>query len=227
MVRGIGAVLALNKIDILALGRGSLTDNSNASIVFAANNIVATWSSANTYSQYNVVEYSGAVYRSKINSNTNNEPDTNPSDWETMYYDPKDGDVCVVVEGSSSTILQRKGGVWSALVPAPIEVSLVDGQVSPTPALVFLGSNLPFAKVEYTLARGSAPGRTRKGVFNVLNDAVVSSVSYDHEFTDIGTDVAAYMYWSYSGTNVQLLYTSTSESIPLTLRYTLSGWSYP
>jgi hypothetical protein len=227
LVRRIGEFVAQQKIDVLALGRGPLTDNSNASIVFEANNLVATWSSATTYAQYNVVEYSGVIYRSKISSNTNNEPDTNPNDWETLYIGPKDGDVCIVVNGTGSTVLQRKSGLWQALVAAPIVVPLVDGQPTPTPAVVFIGNSLTFAKVEYTLARGTYPaaGRTRKGLFNVLNDGVVSDVEYDHTFNDIGTDVAAWLTWGYSGANVQLLYTSVTNGVPLYLEYTIAGWS--
>jgi len=219
--------VAKQQVDVLALGRGNLNSSTDASTVFSANNVVTTWSSSTTYAQYNVVEYAGNAYRSKIASNLNNEPDTSPNDWETLYVGVKDGDVCVVIAGSGSTILQRKSTVWSALVAAPIVVPLVDGQASPATAIQFLGNSLTYAKVTYTLVRGTYPsaGRMRAGTFNVLNDGVVSNVSYDHEFTDIGADVEAYMSWTYSGTNVELQYTSTSLGVPLYFEYSISGWS--
>lgn len=216
--------MALEKIDILALGRGNLTDNSNAAIVFSANNIVSTWDNSISYDQYNVVEYSGRVYRSKVALNVGNQPDISPSQWETMYVGVKDGDVAMVIDGASSTILQRAGGLWRDLAGNPATVALVDGQVSPADAFVFLGSDKSFAHVEYTIRRGAGQDRKRKGDYNILNDNSIA-VEYDHSYVEIGTDVNVTVTWDISGGNVRMRYTSALETIPIELRYSLKGWN--
>jgi hypothetical protein len=216
--------MALQKSDVFAIGRGSLTDNSNAAILYTANNLVGTWDSGTTYSQYNVVEFSGRVYRSKVNSNLNLQPSTNPNSWETLYIGPKDGDVAFVILGSSSTILQRGNGLWAPLAGQPLTVSLNDGQVVATPAFVFLGSSKAFAQMEYTVRRGTGQGRKRRGIMNILNDTV-ATVEYDHEFNELGLDVNMYMTWDMSGGNARLMYTSGTEGTQLELKYVLRGWS--
>jgi hypothetical protein len=178
-----------------------------------------------TYAQYNVVEYSGTVYRSKISSNTNLEPDTNPNSWETLFVGIQDGDIAVVVNGSSSAITQRTSGAFVSTGSTPISVTLADNQPSPTVAVTFLGSSFAFAKFEYTLTRGAGQGQKRKGTYNVLNDTTITDVEYDHMFNDIGNDVGVSMTWSYSGASVQLLYTSTNQGLALALKYTLGGWT--
>jgi hypothetical protein len=215
--------LALNKIDVISLGRGNLTDNSNAAIMFSANNLVSTWTAITTYAQYNVVEYSGKVYRSKVASNLNLQPDTNPNSWEVLYSSPKDGDVAFIINGASSQILQRKGTVWSDITGQPLTISLTDGQLVATDAFVFLGSQLPFAKVEYTVKRGSGEGRKRKGEYNILNDASLA-FEYDHEFLDIGVFVNVTFSWAMSAGFVRLRYTSVNEGSPIELKYSLRGW---
>lgn len=216
--------MALEKIDVLALGRGNLTDNSNAAIGFSSNSPVDLWSSGVTYAQYNVIEYSGRVYRSKVASNLANQPDISPNQWETLYIGVKDGDFAFIVNGANSLIMQRVAGAWTGLGDSAIQVTLVDGQASPTPAFVFIGSTKSFAKMEYTLRRGVGQGRRRKGVMNILNDNI-SVVERDHYFNDIGTDVNAWITVDMSGANVRVLYTSGAESIPLDMKYTLKGWT--
>lgn len=223
-VRRIGENLALQKIDVLALGRGNLTDNSGAVIMFTANNLVGIWAGGTTYAQYNVVEYSGRVFRSKIAGNLGNQPDVSPNEWETLYVGPKDGDVAIILDGANSSISQRISSNWTVSGNTTVIVALADGQVSPADAFVFVGSNLAFAKVEYTLKRGTGEGRKRKGLFNVLNDTA-TTVEYDHQFTDIGADVNVYMFWDMSGGNVRLRYTSGAEAVAIELKYTLQGWT--
>lgn len=216
--------MALQKIDTLALGRGAITDNTNAAIVFSANNLVDVWSNAVSYSQYNVVEYSGRIYRSKVNANLNLQPDTNPNSWETLYIGPKDGDAAFVISGSNSTVLQRVNSIWSPISGQPLTIALNDGQVAPATAFVFLGSTKAFGQVEYTLKRGGGHGRKRRGVFNVLNDTA-TSIDYDHEFNDIGIDVNVYLFWDMSGGNARLQYTSGTEGVAIQLKYILRGWT--
>jgi len=216
--------LALEKIDVLALGRGNLTDNTNAILAFSANNLVDFWDVGISYGQYNVVEYSGRVYRSKVVGNLANQPDLSPNQWETLYIGPKDGDFAFVIAGANSTILQRVAGAWSNLGAAPATVALVDGQVAPAPAIVFLGSSRAFAKAEYTLRRGSGQGRKRRGQFNALNDTI-SVIEWDHQFNEIGSDVNAWLFWDMNAGNARLMYTSGLEGVTLELKYTLKGWT--
>jgi hypothetical protein len=219
--------MALNKFDVLGLGRGTLSDNANTAILFTSNNLVNNWDTGATYAQYNVVEYSGRIYRSKINSNLAFQPDINPNSWETLYVGPKDGDVNFVVNGGNSTILQRLGGIWSSLAAQEVSLSLslplVDGQVAATTAFLFLGSANAFANVRYTVRRGTGYGRERRGTFNILNDTI-SNIAYDHEFSEIGADVNVPLSWDIVGGNVRLRYTSAAESVPIQLTYMLEGW---
>lgn len=216
--------MALEKIDVLALGRGNLTDNSNAIIAFSSNNIVALWDIGTSYSQYNVIEYSGRVYRSKINANLANQPDTSPNQWETLYIGVKDGDVAFVIQGATSTILQRAGGVWVDLGRTPIAISLVDGQLTPADAIVFVGSDKSWAKIEATVRRGVGHGRKRKSLYNVLNDNA-SVIEYDHTFTDIGLDINVTFTWAMAGGNVHMQYVSDLEGVAIEMTYSLLGWS--
>jgi hypothetical protein len=216
--------VSLNKFDVLALGRGALTDNSNAIIAISSNNVVGTWSSSTTYAQYNVVEYSGKVYRSKIPANLNNQPDTSPSQWEVLYSGPKDGDVSFAILGSQSTIFQRQGGAWRDLVGQSVAVPLTDGQLTPADAVVFLASARPFAHIEYTVRRGFGHDRKRKGDFDILTDTSFS-IEYSHSFTEIGSDVNVSLTPTISGGNVHLTYTSVNEGFPIELRYSIRGWA--
>lgn len=215
--------VASQKIDSLALGRGSLTDNSNAAIVFSSNNLVGYWDVSATYSQYNCLEYSGKMYRSKVNSNIGLQPDTNPNSWEVLYTGTKDGDVAVIIQGSSSTIYQRAANIWTGIGEVPLTITLVDGQATLADALVFVGSSKPFANIEYILQRTTGNGRKRKGDFNILNDGF-STVSYDHSFAEIGNDVNAWLSIVMESGSVKLKYTSGSEGVPLTLKYVLKGF---
>lgn len=216
--------MALEKIDVLALGRGNLTDNSNAAIAFSANNTVALWAIGITYAQYNIVEYSGRVYRSKVASNLGNQPDTSPSQWETLYLGVKDGDVAFVINGGASTILQRAGGVWTDLGSAPATVALVDGQLSPADAIVFLGSDKSWARISATIRRGSGHGRKRMSVYGILNDNI-SDVEYSHKFDDIGSDINVVFTFIMSGGNVHMQYTSASEGNAIEMKYIIEGWT--
>lgn len=107
--------MALTKIDILNLGRGSLNSSAGTVRVFTSNNVPSVWSNTVTYNQYNVVEYGTTVYRSKIPANLGNQPDISPNQWEVLYHNLTDGDVVFVVNGSSSDMRQRISGVWVKL----------------------------------------------------------------------------------------------------------------
>ena len=120
--------MAVTKNDVLVLGRGFLNDNSQGAVIFTANNIVAYWDSSYTYSQYNVVEYAGSVYRSKINSNTTNEPDVSPSAWEVLYNGTKDGDFAFII-GTGATILQRESGFWVVFGNHPAAAAFYDESI--------------------------------------------------------------------------------------------------
>lgn len=214
--------MALNKIDVLSLGRGSLKDNDNAIIAFSANNIVADWSAATTYAQYNIVEHSGKVYRSKVASNLANDPTSSPSQWETLYSNVKDGDICFVISGADSTILQRANGTWKAYRHPAIHLSLTEGAYQSS-ALTFIGGSYHFAKMEYTIKRGSGEGRKRVGTLDILNDGT-SDISYSHEFTEIGDDVNVWLTPTISAGIVDIKYDSAFEGNDIFMEYKLLGW---
>ena len=215
--------MALVKHDLLSLGRGNLTNNVDAAVVLTSNIVIATWSAVITYNQYNVVEYSSKIYRAKVGANLNFQPDTNPNSWETLYALPKDGDVCIVINGTGSSVTQRSNGIWSSIGGTPLKVVLVDGQLTAADALIFLGATWPFASIEYTVKRGAGHGRKRKGEFNILNDTL-SALDYDHEFMETGSDVNVPLSFTMSGGYVRLQYTSVAEGSPIELTYILKGW---
>jgi hypothetical protein len=62
----------------------------------------STWNSASTYSSTDVVFWLGSSYKSKANSNINNQPDLSPTWWEFLAQ-----------EGSPGIVFK---GVWSSLV---------------------------------------------------------------------------------------------------------------
>jgi hypothetical protein len=160
--------MALTKVDSLSIGRGSLSDNTNAVICFTSNCPLALWDAFISYTQYNCVEYSGKVYRSKIVGNANNQPDISPSDWEVLYSGVKDGDVSFIIAASNSTVSQRVAGVWQAIGGVPVTVALTDGQLTPTDAIVFIGATKAWGQLDYTIRRGSGQGRKRRGRMNIL-----------------------------------------------------------
>jgi hypothetical protein len=218
--------VALNKVDVLSIGRGSLVDNTNAAIVFTSNNPVITWSSLTNYAQYNCVEYASKVYRSKIAGNLNNQPNISPNQWEVLYSGTKDGDIAVVVAGSGSNLYQRVLGVWSALGGTPATIALNDNQVTPADAIVFVGLSSAWAKIEYTIRRGAGHARKRKGELNILNNTIVTDLTYGHTFMDFGTDIGVSLTVVPSGTNVAVKYTSTNESVAIEMKWLLSqGWT--
>ena len=51
-----------------------------------------TYSGSTTYAQGDIVAYNSSSYVSLINSNTGNEPDTNPSDWAVLAAQGPTGD---------------------------------------------------------------------------------------------------------------------------------------
>jgi hypothetical protein len=215
--------MALNKIDVLSLGRGSLKDNSNSIIAFSSNSEVQTWSNTTTYAQYNVVEHSSKIYRSKVASNLSNTPDASPNQWETLYSDPKDGDICFVINGANSNIMQRANSVWVKYRETKIQITLNDGQILPAAIFTYIGSTNYFSTLEYTIKRGAGHNRKRAGTMKILNDGS-SDVAYDHEFTEIGDDVDTWITPVISGGTVQLQYTSGFEGSSIQLEYKLTGW---
>jgi hypothetical protein len=185
--------VAVQKSDILILGQGGLTDNSQGSVLITANNAVAYWLNTTTYSQFNVVEYAGSMYRSKIFSNVGNQPSTSPSDWQVLYRNPKDGDFAFTI-GSGATILQRELSVWTVFGNHPAISASYDEQIdfvasSPGPhqmvGPVFSGTNISlppnsrtlFSTEFYTVGSGSLE-------LFLNGDKLLVSDDYD----EVGTD---------------------------------------
>lgn len=214
--------MAKQKIDVLSIGRGGLQDNTNAIHSFSANNLVALWSNLTSYAQYNVVEYSGKVYRSKVAGNLGNQPDTSPNQWETLYNDVKDGDLAFVYNGINSTVLQRASGIWTSVGGTPVAVALVDGQVSPAVAFSYPAS-FRRAIIKFSITRGT-DARIKEGTWEVLNDGV-SNVEYSEEFTTMGADVnVSDAGFAFNGSNIEWSYTSANEGVGITLHWQMKGW---
>ena len=137
---------------------------------------------------------------------------------------PKDGDIALVVNGASSTIQQRQSGLWKSAFDVPVEINLVDGQVTPAVAVTFLGNSFNYAKLEYTIKRGPLHGRKRAGEYVLLNDGS-TGLGYSNEFTEIGSDVNVTIAPVMNAGNVELQYTSANEGILISMKYLLKGWS--
>ena len=117
--------MAQTRIDALILGRGPITNATDAASVFTANNAVDFYSALTTYSQYNCAESGGHMWRSKVAGNIGNTPASSPNYWERLYSSTKDGDFCFVI-GSGATIMQRQGGVWLVFGNHPSYVAAYD-----------------------------------------------------------------------------------------------------
>jgi hypothetical protein len=103
--------MAINRFDVLQLGRGPITNATDAATIFTANNTVTFYSALTVYAQYNVAESGGHMWRSKVAGNVGNLPSASPNFWERLYSGTKDGDFAFVI-GSGATIMQRQGGLW-------------------------------------------------------------------------------------------------------------------
>src|SRR5271166_261155 len=158
------------KNEVIIIGTSSINQNATSSQIFSSTSAISQWVIGDSYSVGNCVEYSSAIYRSLINSNVGNQPDISPSDWEQVINPTKDGDIAIVVNGPSSDIEQRSNGIWDSIAETPIAVGLVDGQVSPAPALQYTGSVLPYVAITYTLRRGVGTGNAQEGVIVIQND---------------------------------------------------------
>ena len=211
------------KIDVLAIGKGHIRDNASTSIVFNSNLKVDYWSMSPTYLEGNVVEDSGYLFRA-LATNTNSAPTLVNTDWEVLLIAPKDGDIALVVNGASSTMQQRQAGQWVAAFDVPVEISLVDGQLTPVAAITFLGSSFYYAKLEYTIRRGALHGRKRAGEMIILNDGT-AGIDYNDEWVDTGVDVNVTLTPVMNAGNVEVQYTSAAEGILLSMKYILKGWS--
>lgn len=216
--------MALQKTEALSLGTGSLLDHSKSIVAFSSPNEIAIWSSSAIYQANETVEYSNTIWRS-VTTNTSSTPtDTNPN-WQIIYKNCKDGDVCFVFNGLTSNIMQRAGSVWLKYKQTSLQVNppLIDGQITPASAITFIGSDSYFSKLEYTIKRGAGEGRKRAGAMNILNDGT-NLLNYDHEFTEIGTDIQVWITPIISAGTVQIQYTSVAEGNPISMSYMLKGW---
>lgn len=214
--------MATQKIEALSLGKGNLLDQSQAAVITAGTNIVQLWSSSGVYASNTLVEHASDMWRALI-TNTNSIPSTSNPNWELVYKGCKDGDINIVIAGGNSTLTQRTNGVWQSFRENTITAILLDGQTSPAVAFTFVGTDRFFTKFEYTIKRDTE-SRKRRGSMNILTDGA-SELDYDHEFNEIGADVNVWLTPVLVGSDVQLQYTSATESNTITMKYTLKGWS--
>lgn len=214
--------MSIQKFEALSLGKGNLLDQSQSTVITAGVNIVTIWNSSGVYTANTLVEHAGTMWRSLL-TNTNSTPDISNPNWEIVYKGVKDGDVNIVIAGTSSTLTQRTSGEWLSFRDNVITTNLLDNQLAPAVAFTFIGSSRFFAKLEYTIKR-DVESRKRRGVMNILQDGA-TEIEYDHEFNEIGADVNVWLTPVLSGSDVQLQYTSGNEGNTITMRYTLNGWS--
>ena len=216
--------MAQEKLNVMAIGPGNMTSQAATARLFASNLACTTFDPAVTYAANNVVEYSGNIYRSLQGSNIGNTPASGSAYWHLELVSTHDGDVCFVVNGSSSSIQQRSGGLWVSAGGTPVEISLVDGQLTATDAFVYAGSFLPYAEIQYTIRRGAGQGSKRKGLLIILNDGS-GTFQYSHEFLELGNDIGVTLVLSMAGGTFHVGYTSVATGAPITMDYTLKGWA--
>lgn len=212
------------KNEVIIIGTGSINSNNTSCQQFSSNVAITTWIGSVSYGIGNCVEYSSVIYRSLINSNMGNEPDLNPTYWETVLTSTKDGDIAFIINGGSSDINIRQNNVWVSITIQPSTVALVDGQVSPAPALSYPANVFPYAMIEYTVRRGAGTGRAQEGVIYVQTDQSLIT-NYRHQFSHIGNAVNVTFSVSISGGVVYLNYTSVNEGVPIQFKYIVKGWS--
>lgn len=215
--------MAQSKVNLIRLGPGQLVSNVATSRIFTSNFRQDVYAALTTYALNNTVEYSGSIWRSLQNANTGNTPALGVW-WEEIYKGVQDGDICVVLNGASSDIQQRISSTWVSLQGQPTRVTLVDGQVLPAVALSYVAATYPMAVIEYTVKRGSGYGNQRHGKIVILNDGT-SAPSWSHEFEENGIGVNVDFVYQISGTNVEVLYTSSLMGVAVELVYRIKGWN--
>lgn len=97
-------------------------------------------------------------------------------------------------------------------------VTLLDNQVSFTPAFTFLDS-YKFANISYSIERN---GDTQIGRLLVTQNGAITSLADDNTFTNsLGVTFDADL----SGGDVRILYTTTSTGFDASLKYKIEKWS--
>ena len=108
-------------------------------------------------------------------------------------------------------------GLDQTILSAPI--TIVDNTSSPTALFVYSASTFPYAVIEYSIVRD---GQYRVGRFLVANNTSVTSESDDYvETNTTGVTLTATIV----GSNVVVMYTSTSTGFNGTFKYSGRTWS--
>ncbi|MGH7241143.1 MAG: hypothetical protein ACREGB_02485, partial [Candidatus Saccharimonadales bacterium] len=118
--------MAQQKLEALIVGKGNMLSSTGSTTVIAGSNQIDFYSSVVAYDAENIVEYSGKIYRSLTNTNTNNQPDISPTDWEVYLTSVQDGMLAVAVAGINSDLRMRINGAWTSAIGKPQSASLVD-----------------------------------------------------------------------------------------------------
>lgn len=216
--------MAQNKSEVISIGKGGLQSKLTTSRVFASTVRMDVWDVAVTYPAEAAVEYSGAIYKSKIAGNLALQPDTNDASWEKVVDAVHDGDMCVVVLGNKSDLQERVAGTWISIGGQPKTIALVDGQIAPALAFQYDPSGFPYAKIEYTIRRGSGHNRKRRGEYIVLTDGS-SAVTTSHSFEDLGSDVGVTLSVQLDSGLIKIYYTSLLDGNAIEFAVCLKGWS--
>ena len=216
--------MAQQKLNVMALGPGGMTSNASTSRVFASPKPCRVWDVGVTYGANEVVESSGAVYRSIAVGNVGNTPASPSSFWGLEITGSQDGDVCIVVSGVQSSLQMRIGGTWTSISGQPLVIPLVDGQLTVADAFTFSAGNLPYAEITYTVRRGAGHSDKRQGTLTVLN-AGAGQIQFSHEFIEIGADVGVTFALSVDGGGVfHVGYISVNQGAAIEMAYALKGW---
>ena len=113
---------------------------------------VAEWDSATPYFINSIVQYGGIFYKSLIDNNTGNEPETNPTDWRNTSAQP------------TQTVLTAGSGTYTPPLGCTlISVQMVGGGASGSAN----GGNTTFGAYTANAANRSTGGAASGGTVNI------------------------------------------------------------
>jgi hypothetical protein len=211
--------MALEKVSVLAVGPGNIRSNNATSRVFSSNIQMDNWSAITNYNISDCVEYSGDVWRA-VTVNLNETPSSSNPNWILLYSGVHDGDIAISVTGTID-IRQRVSGVWLSVSQRPLTVTLLDNQPVPVEIFRYSAASFKDSFLEYDISRGN--GNTEGGSLRILTDGT-STLNYSQEFTWLIGDPQTTLIPSINAGDVIISYISSSQSSPITFKYSLRAW---
>lgn len=212
--------MSIQKTEVLIVGSGAINDNPAAAHILSTTNVITAWSNVISYNVNNVVEFSGNAYRSTQNSNSGNTPSGTSTFWELLYTGVQDGDIALLVAGSNSDVLLRKGGIWLSAANTPLSVTIAPSLTN------FVWLSIPLAIVEkaffdYSVTRGP---NLRNGNMNVITDGATAQL-VEYAVNAIGADAGITFDAVVSGSNINFLATTDAQVASITMRYVIKAWT--